>query len=50
MPPELLSLAPAPSIPRRQHPNLTALQPSMQITADCWALLAALDGSSRKEH
>ena len=26
------------------------LQPSLQITADCWALLAVPDGSSRKEH
>jgi hypothetical protein len=33
-----------------QHPDLTALQPSLQIIADCWALLAAPDGSSRKEH
>jgi len=33
-----------------QHPTLSALQPSLQITADCWALLAAPDGSSRKEH
>ena len=32
------------------HPSPTALQPSLQITADCWALLAAPDGSSRKEH
>ena len=32
------------------HPTLTALQPSLQITADCWALLAAPDGTSRKEH
>jgi hypothetical protein len=32
------------------HPTLTALQPCMQVTADCWALLAATDGSSRKEH
>ena len=32
------------------HPTLSALQPSLQITADCWALLAAPDGSSRKEH
>ena len=36
--------------PWREHPTLTALQPSLQITADCWALLAAPDGSSRKEH
>ena len=32
------------------HPILTAFQPSLQITADCWALLAAPDGSSRKEN
>ncbi len=31
------------------HPTLTALQPSLQITVDCWALLAAPDGTSRKE-
>ncbi len=37
-------------LPWAQHPTLTALQLSLQITADCWALLAALDGSSRKEH
>ena len=36
-------------LPWRAHPTLTALQPSLQITADCWALLAAPDGSSRKE-
>ncbi len=35
--------------PWTQHPSLTALQPSLQITADCWALLVAPDGSSRKE-
>ncbi len=32
------------------HPILTAFQPSLQITADCWGLLAAPHGSSRKEH
>ena len=37
------------SAPWAQHPVLTALQPSLQVTADCWALLAAPDGSSRKE-
>lgn len=42
--------AAAPSTPWAQHPYLTALQPSLQITADCWALLTAPDGSSRKEH
>ena len=36
--------------PWTQHPTLTALHPSLQITADCWALLAAPDGTSRKEH
>ena len=35
--------------PWTQHPTLTALQPSLQTTADCWALLAAPDGSSRKD-
>ncbi len=29
---------------------MTALRPSLQITADCWALLAAPDGSSRKDY
>ena len=42
--------ASAPSAPWHRHPTLTALHPSLQITADCWALLAAPDGSSRKEH
>jgi hypothetical protein len=36
--------------PWAPHPSLTALRDSLQITADCWALLAAPDGSSRKEH
>jgi hypothetical protein len=31
------------------NPILAALQPSLQITADCWALLAAPDGSCRRE-
>jgi hypothetical protein len=35
--------------PWLQHSSLTALRDSLQITADCWALLAAPDGSSRKE-
>jgi hypothetical protein len=39
----------APLAPWSQHPTLKSLQPSLQITADCWALLAAPDGSSRKE-
>ena len=42
--------AAAPQSPWAQHPTLIALQPSLQITADCWALLASPDGSSRKEH
>jgi hypothetical protein len=29
---------------------LSALRSSLQITADCWNLLASADGSSRKEH
>jgi hypothetical protein len=36
-------------VPWTQHPGLIPLGPSLQITADCWALLAAPDGSSRKE-
>ena len=36
--------------PWGNHPTLTTLQPSLWITADCWALLDAPDGSSRKEH
>ena len=32
------------------HPALAGLNAALQITADCWALLAAPDGSSRKEH
>ena len=40
----------APCAPWHPHPNLIALQPSLQITAECWALLAGHDGSSRKEH
>ena len=39
-----------PNAPWSVHPALSALQPSLEITADCWALLAAPDGSSRKEH
>ena len=50
MPPATAQSAIAPSAPWHRHPTLTALQPSLQITADCWALLAAPDGSSRKEH
>jgi hypothetical protein len=36
--------------PSRRHKTLTALSPSLQITTDCWNLLAAPDGTSRKEH
>lgn len=50
-------MQPAPALPATgryapwtQHPTLTALHPSLQITADCLALFAAPDGSSRKEH
>ena len=39
----------APYVPWAQHSDLAALKPPLQITADCWALLAAPDGSSRKE-
>ena len=51
----LVSPGPPPSAivplpPWSQHPTLKSLLPSLQITADCWALLAAPDGSSRKEH
>lgn len=35
--------------PWASHPTLTSLRDSLQITADCWALLTAPDGSSRKE-
>jgi hypothetical protein len=38
------------SLPWYEHSILTALHPSLQVTTDCWALLAAPDGSSRKEH
>jgi Domain of unknown function (DUF4055) len=40
----------APLPPWSQHPAFKSLQPSLQITTDCWALLAAPDGGSRKEH
>ena len=50
MPPAPALPATASPTPWAQHPTLTALLPSLQITADCWALLAAPDGSSRKEH
>ncbi len=44
----MLDLLPA-SAPWLLHPTLRALQPSLQITADCWHLLSAPDGSSCKE-
>jgi hypothetical protein len=50
VPPAPALPASAPSAPWHRHPTLTALQPSLQITVDCWALLAAPDGTSRKEH
>ncbi|MFZ0406571.1 MAG: hypothetical protein WAM11_00445 [Cyanobium sp.] len=34
-------LASAPSTPWTQHLTLSALQPSLQITADYWNLLSA---------
>ena len=50
-------MPPAPALPATgpyalwtQHPTLTALEPSLQITANCWALHAAPDGSSRREN
>ncbi len=49
MPPAPALPATGPYAPWTQHPTLTALQSALQITADCWALLAAPDGSSRKE-
>jgi hypothetical protein len=49
VPPTPISAA-APTHPWQPHPTLSALQPSLELTADCWALLAAPDGSSRKEH
>jgi len=33
-----------------KSPALASLRDALQITADCWSLLAAPDGSSRKEH
>ena len=32
------------------HHNLSLLRPALQVTADCWSLLTAADGSSRKQH
>ena len=37
-------------VPWPANLSLLSLKPSLQITADCWALLAAPDGTSRKEH
>ena len=42
-------MSPAPSPPWAQHPTLVALQTSLQIAADCWNLLSAPDGSSRRQ-
>ena len=42
--------ATGPYAPWTQHSTLTVLGASLQITADCWALLSAPDGSSRKDH
>ena len=49
MPPAPALSTTGPYAPWTKHPTLSPLQPSLQITADCWALLAAPDGSSRKE-
>jgi hypothetical protein len=47
----LAALPPDPNwLPWQRHPTLMALQGALQITADCWNLLAAADGTSRKEH
>ena len=35
--------------PWHLHPNLIALQGALQTTGDCWNLLSAGDGSSRKD-
>lgn len=48
--PAVTTQAAAAHAPWTQHSTLNALQHSLKITADCWALLAAPDGSSRKEH
>jgi hypothetical protein len=37
-------------LPWQLHPSLAALRNPLQISADCWTLLTAPDGSSRKEH
>ena len=33
-----------------ENPALSSHREALRVTADCWALLAAPDGSSRKEH
>ncbi len=45
-----MPISAVPAHPWHFHPTLQALHPSLQITADCWHLLSAPDGSSRKEH
>lgn len=40
---------PAACTPWIQPTTLTALQPSLQIAADCWNWLSAPDGSSRRQ-
>jgi hypothetical protein len=49
LPPIATSLSVPPDKPWALHPTLTALQPSLQIAADCWNLLSAPDGSSRRQ-
>ncbi len=41
--------ASSPIAPLVPDPSLTAQQPSLQIAADCWNLLSAPDGSSRRQ-
>jgi len=48
VPPAISPQANAPYDPWQAHPSMTALQTSLQITADCWALLAAPDGTCCK--
>jgi hypothetical protein len=50
VPSNSISAAATVHAPWQAHPTLIALRDSLQITADCWALLAAPDGSSRKEY
>jgi hypothetical protein len=49
MPANPISAAATVHAPWSTHPTLIALQTSLQITSDCWSLLAAPDGTSRKE-